>query len=92
MCDKNVHSQLITISEPICPFCDQLLIEGDKAATEQCCDKQNIENINSFNTCLNCGSVYGYTTYENEYVDFHANILKIRKSLFITVSIILKMC
>ena len=37
---------------------------------------QNIENVNSFNTCLSCGEVLGYTTFANDYIDFHENIYK----------------
>ena len=44
-----------------------------------CCDDKNIENVNSFNTCLSCGEVIGYTTFENNYIDFHENILNMRK-------------
>ena len=79
MCDSNIHDQFIKLKQSICPFCDELLIEGVKITVDTCCDNQNIENVNSFNTCLNCGSVHGYTNFENEYVDFHANIYKIRK-------------
>ena len=79
MCEADIHDQFIKLEEAVCPFCDELLIEGVKNAADTCCDDQNIENVNSFNTCLNCGSVHGYTTFENEYVDFHANIFKIYK-------------
>ena len=48
-----------------------------------CCDDENIENVNSFNTCLNCGEVVGYTTFNNDYIDFHDNILNMRtKSVY----------
>ena len=79
MCDENIHNQFINLDEATCPFCDQLLIEGDKTTYYSCCGERNIENINGFNTCLNCGSVHGYITYDNEYIDFHVNLYKIRK-------------
>ena len=31
------------------------------------------------NTCLSCGEVLGYTTFANDYIDFHENILNMRK-------------
>ena len=79
VCDAGIHEQFIKLEEGVCPFCDELLIQGAKINVYTCCDNQNIENVNSFNTCLNCGSVHGYNTFENEYVDFHANIYKIHK-------------
>ena len=79
MCDVGIHDQFIKLEQSICPFCDELLIEGVKITVNICCDKQNIENVNSFNTCLNCGLVHGYNTTDNEYIDFHTNIYKIRK-------------
>ena len=79
MCDLNIHDELINLEQSKCPFCNELLIPCVKDTVYTCCDKQNIENTNCFNTCLNCGLVYGYTTYDNEYIDFHANIYKIRK-------------
>ena len=79
MCDADIHDQFIKLEQSICPFCNELLIPGVKDIVYTCCDNQNIENVNSFNTCVNCGSVHGYTNFENEYIDFHANIYKIRK-------------
>ena len=79
MCDSNVHDELMNLEQSICPFCDQLLMEGDKTTTDLCCNKQNIENLNSFNTCVNCGAVHGYNTTDNEYIDFYANLYKIKK-------------
>ena len=77
MCDSNIHDELINLEQSTCPFCDQLLMEGDKA-TDSCCNEQNIENLNGSNTCMNCGSVHFYTT-DNEYIDFYANLHKIKK-------------
>ena len=77
MCDSNIHDELINLEQSTCPFCDQLLMEGDKA-TNSCCNEQNIENLNGLNTCMNCGVVDGYTT-DNEYIDFYANLHKINK-------------
>ena len=64
VCDEGIHDQLIKRS---------------KIDVYTCCDDQNIENVNSFNTCLTCGEVLGYTTFANDYIDFHENILNMRK-------------
>ena len=77
MCDLNIHNELVNIKEPICPYCEQLLIVGN-IAVDSCCNKQNIENFNGFNTCISCGLVHSCTT-DNEYIDFHANLYKIKK-------------
>ena len=76
-CNPEIHDELKNIEVFICPFCDQLLMEGDKA-TDSCCNEQDIENLNGINTCMNCGSVHSYTT-DNEYIDFYANLHKINK-------------
>ena len=81
MCDSNIHDELKNIKESICPFCEQLLVEGDKAV-DLCCNNQDIEHINGINVCLNCGLVHCYDNV-NEYIDFYDNIYKIhRKSVY----------
>ena len=77
MCDSSIHDELINLEQSTCPFCDQLLMKCDKSP-DSCCNEQNIENLNGFNTCLNCGLVDGYTT-DNEYIDFYANLYKIKR-------------
>ena len=79
VCDEKIHDQFIELDENVCHFCDELLIEGSEINVYKCCDNQNIENVNSFNTCLSCGDVLGYTTFANDYIDFHENIYKRHK-------------
>ena len=63
--------------EATCPFCDQLLVEIDKAV-EPCCSEQDMKNVNGMNVCLNCGSVHSYD-YVNEYINFYENMHRIRR-------------
>ena len=79
-CNPEVHTELMIIGESTCPFCDQLLVEGDKV-TDLCCSKQDIENNNGINICLNCGLVHGYDN-ANEYINFYENIHRIHKKSF----------
>ena len=79
VCDEGIHDQFIELGEGVCHFCDEVLIKGSKIDVYTCCDDQNIENVNSFNTCLSCGEVLGYTTFANDYIDFHENIYKMHK-------------
>ena len=65
------------MEESTCPFCDQLLVEGDKVA-ELCCSEQDVGNKNGINVCINCGSVHGYD-YVHEYIDFYENMYRIRR-------------
>ena len=81
ICNPQIHDELKQMEESICPYCDQLLVEGDKAA-ELCCSESNVENNDGMNVCLNCGSVHDYD-YVNEYIDFYGNMHKIhRKSVY----------
>ena len=83
VCDEGIHDQFIKLGEGVCHFCDEVLIKGSKIDVYTCCDNQNIENVNSFNTCLSCGEVLGYTTFANDYIDFHENIYKMHiKSVY----------
>ena len=80
-CDPGIHDELIILEESTCPYCDQLLIEGDKA-TDSCCDEQCIENLNGIQTCLHCGLTHG-CVYDIGYHDFYDNMYKIhRKSVY----------
>ena len=79
VCDEKIHDQFIELDEGVCHFCDEVLIKGSKIDVYTCCDDQNIENVNGFNTCLSCGEVLGYTTFANDYIDFHENIYKMHK-------------
>ena len=76
-CNSQIHDELKNIEESTCPFCDQLLVEGDKVV-ESCCGEQDIENNNGINVCLNCASVHGYD-YDSEYIDFYKNMHRIRR-------------
>ena len=81
MCDSTIHDELMNLEQSTCPFCEQLLIEGDKAA-EPCCSDQDLDHINDMKVCLNCGSVHCYDNV-NEYIDFYENIYRIhRKSVY----------
>ena len=79
VCDEGIHDQLIKVGEGVCHFCYEVLIKGSKIDVYTCCDDQNIENVNSFNTCLSCGEVLGYTTFADDYIDFHENQYKMHK-------------
>ena len=72
-----IHDDLKENEELICPFCDQLLVEVGKVV-ESCCSEQNMETVNGMNTCVNCGSVYGYD-YVTEYFNFYDNMHRIRQ-------------
>ena len=77
ICNTEIHHELRIIEESICPFCEKLLIEGDKVA-DLCCGDQYIEHVNGTNVCLKCGSVHGYDDI-SEFIDFYDNIYKIRR-------------
>ena len=77
ICNSQIHNDLIEMDESVCPFCNQLLVEGDKVA-ESCCSKPDMANKNGMNVCLNCGLVHGYD-YANEYIDFYENMHRIRR-------------
>ena len=80
-CNSQIHDDLKNIEESTRPFCNQLLVEGDKVA-ESCCSEQYIEHNNGLKVCLNCGSVHGYDNV-NEYIDFYENIHRIhQKSVY----------
>ena len=75
-CNKQIHSELMTMNVSECPFCVQLLKEGDKLI-EQCCDKQDILEDAYSTVCKNCGSQsYKYTS---NYIDFYENMYRIRR-------------
>ena len=76
-CNSVIHDKLKNMSEQMCPFCDRLLVEVNKAV-EFCCDKQKLENIDGMNTCVTCGKIYGYD-YAAECFNFYDNMYKIRK-------------
>ena len=80
-CNSQIHDELKNMEESTCPFCDQLLVEGDKEA-DSCCSVHDVENYNGMNVCLNCGLVHGYA-YVNDYIDFYENMHRIhRKSIY----------
>ena len=82
MCDEKVHNTLKDeMNEYECPFCDELLIKGNKKA-DPCCNEQNIETFNDLNVCISCGKVQSYNYY-TEFVNFYDNIYKInRQSIY----------
>ena len=80
-CISQIHNEFMDIGESICPFCDQLLEEGEKVF-DLCCNDQDLEHNNGMKICLNCGSVHGYDNV-NEYIDFYENIYRIhQKSVY----------
>ena len=80
-CNSQIHDELKNIGESTCPFCEQLLVEGEKVI-ELCCSDQDLEHNNGMKICLNCGSVHGYDNV-NEYIDFYENIHRIhQKSVY----------
>ena len=79
VCDDGIHDQFIKLDEGNCHFCDEVLIEGSKIDVYTCCDNQNIENVNSFNTCLSCKEVLGYYTFAGDYIDFYENIYRMHR-------------
>ena len=80
-CNSRIHDELKNIEESACPFCNQLLVEGDKVA-ESCCSDQDIENNNGMNVCVNCGLVHSCDDAAG-YIDFYENIHRIhRKSVY----------
>ena len=50
-CNSQIHDELKNIEESTCPFCDQLLVEGDKVV-ESCCSEQDVKKINGVNVCV----------------------------------------
>ena len=76
-CDCKIHDELKSMEECTCPFCDQLLVEVNKA-DELCCGEQELEIIDGMNTCINCGSVHGYC-YTTEYFNFYDKMHLMRK-------------
>lgn len=71
LCNDQIHDELKNMEESTCPFCDQLLVEGDKV-DQLCCSDQDIDNNNGMNVCINCGVVHAYD-YANEYIDYIFN-------------------
>ena len=84
-CNYVLHDELKNTGEPICPFCDRLLVEANKAVN-QCCVEQNMATISGMNTCVNCGSVHGYD-YATEYFNFYDNMNKIRQKISLSSKI-----
>ena len=76
-CNSEIHDELKILKEPICPFCDNILIEGDKMV-EPCCSEPSVGNKNGMNVCLHCGLVHG-CEYVIGYIDFYENMYKIRR-------------
>ena len=72
-----LHDELKSMGECNCSFCDRLLVEVNKTV-ESCCSEQDIETVNGMNTCINCGSVYGYD-YVTDYFNFYDNLHRIRQ-------------
>ena len=76
-CDGEIHNDLINMEEFTCPFCDNILIEGDRMV-DPCCSEPNVGNKNGINVCLHCGLVNG-CEYVIGYIDFYENMYKIRR-------------
>ena len=79
-CNSQIHDELKSMGECICPFCDQQLVEVYKVV-EPCCSGQDMKNVNGRNTCVNCGLVDGYV-FAKEYIDIHENLYKIRRKSY----------
>ena len=81
-CNNIIHNELITINQNVCPFCEKLLIQGNNES-DKCCLNYNIEIIDCYNVCINCGKVNS-EIYKIPYFDFYENMYKIvRKSIYI---------
>ena len=78
-CNNQIHDELKNMGESICPFCDQLLVEVNKAI-ESCCSEQDMETVKGMNICVNCGLVHGYD-YAAENFDFYDKMYSIRRKL-----------
>ena len=76
-CNSQIHNELKNMMESTCPFCDQQLVEVNKA-DEPCCSERDMRNVNGMNICVNCGSVDGYV-FVDEYFNFYDQMHKIRK-------------
>ena len=76
-CNSQIHDELKNMDESVCPFCNQLLIEGNKD-DEPCCSEPNVGNKNGMNVCLHCGLVH-CCEYVIGYLDFYENMYKIRR-------------
>ena len=76
-CNYQIHEELKNMMEPMCPFCDELLVEVNKAV-ELRCGEQELEIIDGMNTCINCGLVHG-NYYTTEYFDFYENLHRMRR-------------
>ena len=76
-CNSEIHDKLKILKEPICPFCDNILIEGDKVV-EPCCIKPDIANKIGINVCINCGLAQS-SSLVPEYVEFETFMLTIRR-------------
>ena len=75
-CNLKLHIELKKLGEIICPFCNEEIQVYEPEPEEPCCSNQELQTVNSYITCLNCGQVNGIE-YQNEYIDFYANIYKI---------------
>ena len=63
-----------------CEFCgyhDESKVETQQSMPE-CCESQNLRNMECQLTCVACGQVVG-EDYKTEYINFHANLFKIYK-------------
>ena len=76
-CNSQIHDELKNMEECTCPYCDQLLVEVNKA-DELCCGEQELEISDGMNTCINCGLVHG-NYYTTEYFNFYENLHRIRR-------------
>ena len=81
VCDYQIHNDLTYTGESTCPYCDQLLVEGDVVA-DPYCSEEGVSDVDGMNVCLNCGSVHS-CVYADERIDFYENIHRIhRKSVY----------
>ena len=78
MCDSVIHDEFKREKEHTCPFCDQILAEVNKDAVYLCCCDQDLQIVNGFRTCTNCGSVHS-CDYVSESFEFYRDLYKIRR-------------
>ena len=76
-CNSQIHDELKNMMQSTCPFCDRLLVEVNKAV-DPCFSKQDMNDVNGKNTCINCGVVHS-DIYVTEYFNFYDNMHKIRR-------------
>ena len=76
-CNYQINEELKNMMEPMCPFCDERLMEVKKVV-EPCCSEEDMKTVNGMNVCINCGLVHG-CYYTTESFNFYDKMHLIRK-------------